>query len=246
MPQEAVRKSNGAGTPHSEVREPTQPPAFHELRKVTGTGKPIIPPLRIVRVRSREKRHGIVSRIIMRPHFRPATAPVAWDKDVLRWPGPLGSGFLSPQPPGIVGIGPIAVSVTGPTQVGPFFFWASASGPAATDEAFRASPVRVPARNDAQPDISVNDTVILRSVLGQGAVDGPRHRRERCALKSAGMTNRGLRRISATTYRPRPASGLACRGCRPGRRRPPRRCRRGRFSPAERTSFPTRHSSRRP
>jgi len=41
----------------------------------------------------------------MPPHFRPALAPVSWDKDALRWPGPVGSGFLSPQPPGIAGIG---------------------------------------------------------------------------------------------------------------------------------------------
>jgi hypothetical protein len=41
----------------------------------------------------------------MPPHFRPSPAPVSCDKDALRWPGPFGSGFLSPQPPGIVGIG---------------------------------------------------------------------------------------------------------------------------------------------
>jgi len=25
----------------------------------------------------------------------------------VRWPGPFGSGFLSPQPPGVVRIGPV-------------------------------------------------------------------------------------------------------------------------------------------
>src|SRR5512136_2986992 len=52
-------------------------------------------------------RHGIVSGIIMPPHFRPATAPLDCDKIILRWPGPFGSGFLSPQPPGVVRIGPV-------------------------------------------------------------------------------------------------------------------------------------------
>ena len=44
---------------------------------------------------------------------------------ILRWPGPFGTGFLSPQPPGAVGIGPVRRIVyphTGPTKVGPFLF----------------------------------------------------------------------------------------------------------------------------
>jgi hypothetical protein len=51
--------------------------------------------------------HGIVSRIIILPHFRPSTALPDCKKEALRWPGPFGSGFLSPQPPGAVGIGPV-------------------------------------------------------------------------------------------------------------------------------------------
>src|SRR5690242_6555557 len=43
----------------------------------------------------------------MTPHFRPAHAPVTGHKTNVRWPGPFSSGFLSPQPPGAVGIGPI-------------------------------------------------------------------------------------------------------------------------------------------
>src|ERR1700740_118737 len=70
-------------------------------------------------------RHGIVSGIIMPPHSRPAHAVLSSDNKLLRWPGPFGSGFLSPQPPGIVGIGPDAAKCeTGPTKVGPFCFWA--------------------------------------------------------------------------------------------------------------------------
>jgi hypothetical protein len=70
---------------------------------------------------------GSLVRIIMPPLFRQSPAPVPCDKASLRWPGPFGSGFLSPQPPGIVGIGPIAGSLTGPTRVGPFLFWGQTS-----------------------------------------------------------------------------------------------------------------------
>jgi hypothetical protein len=51
--------------------------------------------------------HGIVSGILLLPHFRQPPAPLACEKIILRWPGPFGSGFLSPQPPGAVGIGPV-------------------------------------------------------------------------------------------------------------------------------------------
>jgi hypothetical protein len=73
-------------------------------------------------------RHGIVSGIIIPPYFRPSTALLDCEKKVLRWPGPFDTGFLSPQPPGVVGIGPIRRIVyphTGPTRVGPFSFWTS-------------------------------------------------------------------------------------------------------------------------
>ncbi len=86
-------------------------------------------------------RHGIVSGIIIPPHFRPAPAPLDCEKKVLRWPGPFGSGFLSPQPPGVVRIGPISQIVyphTGPAKVGPFCFLGvpllgSARGPVRKD-----------------------------------------------------------------------------------------------------------------
>src|SRR5476651_971263 len=52
-------------------------------------------------------RHGIVSGIIIPPNFRQASAYLDCEKKPLRWPGPFGSGFLSPQPPGVVGIGPV-------------------------------------------------------------------------------------------------------------------------------------------
>src|SRR5215210_5594780 len=53
------------------------------------------------------KRHAIVSAIIMPPNFCQATALLNCEKKTVRWPGPFGSGFLSPQPPGVVGIGPV-------------------------------------------------------------------------------------------------------------------------------------------
>jgi hypothetical protein len=53
------------------------------------------------------RRHGIVSRIIILPYFCPATAVLDCEKKALRWPGPFDAGFLSPQPPGVVGIGPV-------------------------------------------------------------------------------------------------------------------------------------------
>src|SRR5437870_12044295 len=54
--------------------------------------------------------HGIVSGIIIGPNFRQAAAKLDCETKSLRWPGPFGSGFLSPQPPGVVGIGPVAAS----------------------------------------------------------------------------------------------------------------------------------------
>src|SRR5882757_8490841 len=56
---------------------------------------------------SEKSRHGIVREIIIPPNFRPATALLDCEKKTLRWPGPFGSGFLSPQPPGAVRIGPV-------------------------------------------------------------------------------------------------------------------------------------------
>jgi hypothetical protein len=53
-------------------------------------------------------RHGIVSGVIMPPNFRLATALLDCEKDPLRGPGPFDSGFLSPQPPGVVGAGPVS------------------------------------------------------------------------------------------------------------------------------------------
>ena len=59
---------------------------------------------------SHSRRHGIVSEIIIRPFFRQPPAALDCEKNILRWPGSFGFGFLSPQPPGIVGTGPSAAN----------------------------------------------------------------------------------------------------------------------------------------
>jgi hypothetical protein len=84
---------------------------------------------RIVSASRQSRTHavtGSLAEIIMPPNFRQATALLDCDKIILRWPGPFSSGFLSPQPPGAVGIGPVRRIVyphLGPTRVGPFSFW---------------------------------------------------------------------------------------------------------------------------
>ena len=52
------------------------------------------------RIASAEKRHGIVSGIIIRPHFRQATALLACHNVFLRWPGPFVPDSSAPSPPG--------------------------------------------------------------------------------------------------------------------------------------------------
>ena len=76
-------------------------------RRGRGTPKFARDGLSVTPARQKMQRHGIVREIIIRPNFRPATALLNCDKKLLRWPGPFSSGFLSPQPPGVVGIGPV-------------------------------------------------------------------------------------------------------------------------------------------
>src|ERR1700761_7177231 len=59
---------------------------------------------------SDSSRHGIVSGITIQPLFRQPPAALDCEKNALRWPGSFGFGFLSPQPPGIVGTGPSAAN----------------------------------------------------------------------------------------------------------------------------------------
>ena len=78
------------------------------------------------------QRHEIVREIIIRPNFRPATAVLNCDKESLRWPGPFSTGFLSPQPPGAVGIGPvrrIVYPILGQRELVLFLFWGGRHSP---------------------------------------------------------------------------------------------------------------------
>jgi hypothetical protein len=155
-------------------------------------------------------RHGIVRIIIILPNFRLSTALLDCEKRILRWPGPFGTGFLSPQPPGVVRIGPVRkkhTPILGQRELVLFLFGLSL--------------LRFPcwARVSAWP----------------------------CEPQT-GLAKRKVpvRSISEATYTPRPASGRACRDCRPGcrpqRHRPPR----GRYFPAARSSSRSCRSSRRP
>src|SRR5882724_5855403 len=88
--------------------------------------------------------HGNVSRIILLPHFRPSPAALLCDKRILRWPGPFGSGFLSPQPPGVVGIGPVRRGVN-PNTLGQRKLVLFVFGRHATAQSRRPRAAREPA-----------------------------------------------------------------------------------------------------
>jgi hypothetical protein len=77
--------------------------------------------------------------IIIPPHFCPPNALLNCEKKALRWPGPFDSGFLSPQPPGVVGIGPSAefIPILGQRELVLFFWRAKRRGA-------RSSPRRLP------------------------------------------------------------------------------------------------------
>jgi hypothetical protein len=145
-----------------------------------------------------------LAEIIIPPNFRPSTALLGCDTRILRWPGPFGSGFLSPQPPGVVGIGPVRSKVTP--------HWANASwsffflGVGGFENRRRATPLAL--ENNS-------------GIYGSTEFSGAKCRRHR-------------------------ASGLAVRGCRPGRKPPRHRRHRGRYFPAAPSNFRNYRSSRRP
>jgi hypothetical protein len=158
-------------------------------------------------------RHGIVSGIIILPNFRPSTALVGCDKQILRWPGPFGSGFLSPQPPGAVGIGPVrrdSLSQYWANESWSFFF-------------LGIFQTVIPGRASAR----------TRNLISNNFwIPGPRqacHRAARCAdpLDARPGTTAVAKKFSAATYTPPQASGPVCRDCRPGDRPPRHRRRRG-------------------
>jgi hypothetical protein len=158
-------------------------------------------------------RHGIVSRIIILPNFRLSNALLGCDKQILRWPGPFGTGFLSPQPPGVVRIGPVRkkhTPILGQRELVLFLFGLA-------------------------PHVA---RVGIRARPSPGSPCEP--------PTSLAKQKRRRRSISEGTYRPRPASGPACRDCRPGYRPQRHRRPRGRYFPAARSSSRGCRSSRRP
>ena len=170
-------------------------------------------------------RHGIVSGIIIRPNFRQATAHLDCEKRTLRWPGPFGSGFLSPQPPGVVGIGPVRSKVNprlGPTKVGPFSFWGCIW-----------TALRVVIASAAKQSSFFSDHDWRTEALDCFVASAPRNDGE------------AARRISSASCRPRRASGRDFRGCRSAHRPPRHRRPRGKYFPAARSSCRHCRSSRR-
>ena len=168
----------------------------------------------------------------MPPHFRQPLALQGCDKKSLRWPGPFGFGFLSPQPPGIVGIGPIAgKSMFSRANVSwSFLFF----GPLSAWTPDRSSALRRGSRAGAHPASAMRDTQARHTVEARNLRSAQRFAiAERCE-------------ISAATCRPPPASGQACRGCRPEDRRPRHRRPRAPRSRAAPSSFRSCRSSRRP
>ena len=89
-----ARHRKGRAGPHGTYLEPVWNLFVPGLRNGDGTAQ-------------RHTVTGSLVGIIVSPLFRPATAALHCDKIRVRWPGPFGSGFLSPQPPGVVGIGPV-------------------------------------------------------------------------------------------------------------------------------------------
>jgi hypothetical protein len=185
-------------------------------------------------------RHGIVSRIIILPKFRLSTALLDCEKQILRWPGPFGTGFLSPQPPGVVRIGPVRKKYTpilGQRELVLFLFGL----------AFRLDFGRLRIGSAKRYVTALRQW--HRSVTTDRVAAGARCKQGHrpCELQTGLATQKvSVRSISEATYMPRPASGRACRGCRPGYRPQRHRCPRGRYFPAARSNSRSCRSSRRP
>jgi hypothetical protein len=170
-------------------------------------------------IRPEMTRHGIVSGITIPPYFCQATAPGDCDNTVLRWPGPFSSGFLSPQPPGAVGIGPVRRIVyphTGPTKVGPFSFggldFPSIARAARERLHSRHAIKREPGKNESDQFEKISAAACRpRRASGRACRDcrpghrPPRHRRRRArcflAARSSYWHCRSSRRPSANCAR---------------------------------------------
>jgi hypothetical protein len=160
---------------------------------------------------------------------------------MVRWPGPFGTGFLSPQPPGVVRIGPVRDEHTpalGRRKLVLFLFCFFFGFPLLGSR-FRSDSRRL-------RTASVHRLSTAAANHHGRALAGPL----RC--KAIGLATRpaqqkvSARSISEARYMPRPASGRAFRDCRPGYRPPRHRHPRGKHFPAARSSSRSCRSSRRP
>jgi hypothetical protein len=167
------------------------------------------------------KRHGIVSGIIIPPYF--CQPPAALDCDKSLCVGPVLSvpDSSAPSPPGPSGSGLShgLTPILGQRKLVLFVFGVCHSATRAGRNHNRHRGVQCACAKRAHP-----------AILRQGRIREFQKREK----------------ISAATYMPRRASGLACRDYRPGRK-PPRHPRlRGRYFPAARSSCLRCHSSRPP
>jgi hypothetical protein len=174
------------------------------------------------------------------PHFRPSTAPLPCEKKILRWPDPFGFGFLSPQPPGAVGIGSVRRGALTPHTRGQRELVLLCFGALHQHRRHSGARQRVRANRDPMtgsvksPEFRSNNLWIPGPTLGVPS-DVQLHIGEMTAGK-----------ISEATSWLRLASGRACRGFRPAHRRRRHRRPRGKYFPAVRSSFRNCRSSRRP
>src|SRR6476660_5912027 len=123
--------------------------------------------------------HGIVSGILLLPYFRQPPAPLGCDKIILRWPGPFGSGFLSPQPPGAVGIGSVRRG-SNPEN------WANASWSFFfLGICFRTTPLVIPQRASASFDVQLHIRESITTIVSMDcgpAPNGASRNDEHCLL----------------------------------------------------------------
>jgi hypothetical protein len=111
--------------------------------------RPLVPPARgnLRRLKVLTVTRSLAG-IIIPPHFRQPTAPLNCNKDTLRWPDPFGPGFLSPQPPGVVGVGSLAEQII-PLLANaswPFSFFSDLLGPLGHRRGTRECELRGAAR----------------------------------------------------------------------------------------------------
>lgn len=180
------------------------------------------------RIASAEKRHGIVSGIIIRPHFRQATALLACHNVILRWPGPFVPDSSAPSPPGR------RDRACSQDSLSPY--WANESWSFFLFGVCHAGRLPHEARAQHWPRTAI-------TIMGIDFRACAKSARPRMCDRTSAVT---VAKFSAAWCRPPLASGRACRDCRPGRTPPLHRRLLGKYFPAARSSFQMSRSSHRP